>query len=378
MRRMAFLASLVALAGMASAGIVVTPKQSECLGSPDNRKDRIEVEVKDCVLYIYHKEVVINCCLEYTPKVEMQGTLLRVTEIDSGPPCDCICPFDLEIAIEGLEPGTYAIHFNAFLHPEPLAITVTIVPCEFWLIGAEVWSSMGVAGVVVPAFSTNPRPIEGFSFGTTFPNEHARMAEFNLKGTVTERVGAEFFTFEIENSGADGRGWGTCAAVLDVNPPFDRQTIPPGREQRIVNLVYDILPPSGSVPRSIGVPFVDGLGDPPIKLLYSVAGRDVVPLVMNGIIQLTMPPVFIRGDANDNGSVSIADAIYLLSYLFARGPKPPCMDAADTDDDGKLALGDGILVLMYLFRDGKIPPPSPPGPPGADPTLDPLGCERGA
>jgi hypothetical protein len=50
--------------------------------------------------------------------VEIDGAVIRVTEVDVGPPCDCICPFDLEIAIEGLEPGTYAIDIRAFLHPD--------------------------------------------------------------------------------------------------------------------------------------------------------------------------------------------------------------------------------------------------------------------
>ncbi len=55
---------------------------------------------------------------------------------------------------------------------------------------------------------------------------------------------------------------------------------------------------------------------------------------------------------------------------------PPCLDAADANDDGLLNLSDAIAILAYLFRQGVIPPPSPPGPPGYDPTPDDLDCAR--
>jgi len=368
------------VSSFAWSAVAVKSHQSDCLGELTDDPDRIEVTVEDCTLVVRHLNVVVNCCLEYKPKVETDGSTIRITEVDVGPPCDCICPFDLEITVEGLEPGRYTIVLKAFLHEEPLTYTVEIPPCEgFWLLGAEIWSTMGVMGVVMPVSATNPKPIEGFSFGTTWPLEHARMAEMNLEGTVTEEVGAEFTNFDIHNEDTpDRRGWATCAVILDWKEPFQRQTIPPGAGQRIVNLVYDILPPSGSVPRSISVPFVDGLGDPPVKIVFSVGGQDVVPEIRNGQIQISMPPPeFVRGDANDNGALSISDPIFLLSYLFAGGTEPPCEDAADANDDGILDLSDPVSILGYLFMGGEIPPPSPPGPPGPDPTLDPLGCTRG-
>jgi hypothetical protein len=166
--------------------------------------------------------------------------------------------------------------------------------------------------------------------------------------------------------------------ILDAEPPFAGQTIPVGAGEKIANLVYDILPPSGSIPRSISVPFVDGLGKPPVPIVFSVAGEDVIPEKKNGIIQLSFPPAFIRGDANDNEMMSISDPIYLLEYLFRGGPVPPCDDSADANDDGSVDVADAVKVLLYLFAEGSIPPPSPPGPAGFDPTLDELGCLRGA
>ena len=43
---------------------------------------------------------------------------------------------------------------------------------------------------------------------------------------------------------------------------------------------------------------------------------------------------FLRGDANDDGRRSIADAHYISLWLHGGGPQPPCVKAADVNDDG--------------------------------------------
>ncbi|MBI4602535.1 MAG: PKD domain-containing protein [Planctomycetes bacterium] len=88
---------------------------------------------------------------------------------------------------------------------------------------------------------------------------------------------------------------------------------------------------------------------------------------------------FHRGDADDNGSLQLTDAIRILGFLFLGGLAPSCMVAADADDNGTLQLTDAIRILGFLFLGG--PPPAPPGPPpesscGSDPPGSPdLGCE---
>ncbi len=71
-------------------------------------------------------------------------------------------------------------------------------------------------------------------------------------------------------------------------------------------------------------------------------------------IQALMP--FIRGDANNDGVLSITDPIALLGYLFLGKEKPICEDAADSNDDGKIGLTDAVYVLNYLFSGGAQPP----------------------
>ena len=90
---------------------------------------------------------------------------------------------------------------------------------------------------------------------------------------------------------------------------------------------------------------------------------------------------FVRGDANADGRIDVADAVFTFSHLFLGTAPPPCDDAADTDDDGILNIADGIYGLEYLFMGGPLPPaPSPssayyvPDDCGPDPTDDNLTC----
>ncbi len=78
--------------------------------------------------------------------------------------------------------------------------------------------------------------------------------------------------------------------------------------------------------------------------------------------------------SNYNQSVNIADAIFLLDYLFIGGVASVCPDAADSNDDGSLNIGDAINLLNFLFSNGETIPYPYPGY-GIDPTPDGLaGC----
>lgn len=89
--------------------------------------------------------------------------------------------------------------------------------------------------------------------------------------------------------------------------------------------------------------------------------------------------VFKRGDANVDGGLNIADAVYILSNLFPPAGGPPglsCQDSADANDDGGLNIADAIALLGNLFpTGGPAPLPAPFGACGPDPTdADPLDC----
>ena len=82
---------------------------------------------------------------------------------------------------------------------------------------------------------------------------------------------------------------------------------------------------------------------------------------------------FLRGDANDDSSIDIADSTYIFTFLFIGGGAPPCMDAGDLNDDGGVDISDGVYGLNFLFTGG-APPAEPFSYWDADPTADALSC----
>jgi hypothetical protein len=86
--------------------------------------------------------------------------------------------------------------------------------------------------------------------------------------------------------------------------------------------------------------------------------------------------IFVRGDANRDYYINIADPVFILNSLFRGGPFTTCPDAADANDDGIVNISDPITILQTIFLPGtSIAQPYPRM--GSDPTGDMLGpCEQ--
>jgi hypothetical protein len=63
----------------------------------------------------------------------------------------------------------------------------------------------------------------------------------------------------------------------------------------------------------------------------------------------------IRGDANNDAKVTVADAVYLVNYLFKGGPAPGLPEAGDANCDGKITVSDVVYLINYLFKGGPQP-----------------------
>ncbi len=88
---------------------------------------------------------------------------------------------------------------------------------------------------------------------------------------------------------------------------------------------------------------------------------DVV--IRDGAYENTFPDGFqyafglLRGDVNGNRRMSLADAMYILDYLFHGGDAPYCASLADTNFDGRVNIADVVYLLEYLFGRGPAPAP---------------------
>lgn len=65
------------------------------------------------------------------------------------------------------------------------------------------------------------------------------------------------------------------------------------------------------------------------------------------------------GDANCSGAITLADAIYLVNYIFKSGLAPCCKVLGDANCSGTITLADIITLVNYLFKSGPAPQSCP-------------------
>ncbi len=87
---------LVAIASIASA--------QEC-------EESVHIDVYDGTIEIHHIQARYNCCAWLDIEVVQDGYTIDVIEwerFEAGP-CYCLCCFDSEVTIAGLDPGDYTV-----------------------------------------------------------------------------------------------------------------------------------------------------------------------------------------------------------------------------------------------------------------------------
>ena len=163
--------------------------------------------------------------------------------------------------------------------------------------------------------------------------------------------------------------------IFDFLPPFERQAIPAGDGQVLAEALLSArdTTPVGDY----SVQFVDGAGDPPLNNIFVYDGQSVFPQLVPGVISVgdgsASGELFVRGDFDGDGSLTLTDAVAISNYLFLQGAEPQCSDAADVDDNGEVNVTDTVGLLNFTSGVGS-PPPEPYPEEGTDPTLDELDC----
>jgi len=78
--------------------------------------------------------------------------------------------------------------------------------------------------------------------------------------------------------------------------------------------------------------------------------KDVLRSAQSGLF-----PTWVFGDANGDGTMDIADVVYVINYLFLNGllPAPPA--SGDANYDCIVDIADVVYMLNYLFGDGDEP-----------------------
>jgi len=228
--------------------------------------------------------------------------------------------------------------------------------------------------------------LRGFSFSIDFD-------EGVLQGTavedIWERPNGEDYDFRVitinnrdDTPGSDGVDEGFVVGSVIFSMVFvDPDVLPRDQDNEVLDLHFLVRPDVGNGFTLLA--FVDGArgSGEPIKNLAHVHHVNVPTdtfastLFVNSLVAIVGDAsAFVRGDANDDGTLNLGDAKYTLDYLFVGGPAPVCSDAADANDDGELDLSDATKTLGHLFMGEAVLPPPTQQQPGPDLTLDTMGC----
>lgn len=95
-------------------------------------------------------------------------------------------------------------------------------------------------------------------------------------------------------------------------------------------------------------------------------------------LRLSSPTVFLRADANDDGAVNLADAIFVAHFIFGVFPAfpPPCKAAADASGDDAINIADPTFIANFVFGIAPATPIPAPHPECGNSEDERLTCLR--
>ena len=109
-----------------------------------------------------------------------------------------------------------------------------------------------------------------------------------------------------------------------------------------------------------------------VRVYLGALDEDGVEMSMDAL-EAPTGPRFVRGDANADDNINIADGVFVLGFLFGGEGDPSCLAALDSNSDGARNVADAVFVLNFLFAGGGAPlAPFPEC--GPDPSPETVDC----
>lgn len=236
--------------------------------------------------------------------------------------------------------------------------------------------------LVVPIqLQNNPLPVSGFSFGVSHEGQNLKFKELRFAGGLTAVLGGppggEYPFYSLNASPPGGTGF--TAALLLSERDAQKTLDPVLSPHHIFDAVYEILGAPGT---RTSLSITGELGSPKVPVILDLGGAAQAPLLPSQPpptrLEVTIRSAgaevpFKRGDVDQNGDISITDAINILRYIFTGGlianPKVldtirDCLVAFNVDGSqvggqeaaDSIDLTDAINYLTYQFAGGVQPP----------------------
>jgi hypothetical protein len=191
----------------------------------------------------------------------------------------------------------------------------------------------GGDSIAIPIYLSNTVDLTAFSLGFHYNTSSVEITSINTSGSQipTPDYGEGFQALfkPAENQ------------VL-IGGLYKLLMIPAGSEALILKLNARIL--SGGPSQLI-----------PLDTMFVPPAGDFILKAQDGDV---IVPVFVparTGDASGDGNVDIADAVYLIAYIFSGGSAPAPLLAGDASCDGSVDISDAVYLISYIFSGGPAP-----------------------
>ena len=256
----------------------------------------------------------------------------------------------------------------AGVDPTPDVTFPAAMPSPDYVFALDSTISSGAAGDLFTVLSTltNLLPVDGIEQRVVYD-----AAEYDLISTSgsasLETLLGIVPAFYLET---DSPGEFVVVSLFDF---FGSDSIPTGVQVEILSFEFNVgLGVLGTI--DIDVSFEDD----PVSGIYNAVSID--GLAETPTLQGTLgapggtDPEYRRGDTNNDGSINLSDAVYLLGNLFPGVGIPTvleCLDSADCNGDGSLNISDPVTLLGAQFGAPTTPLPAPYPDCGAAPLM---GC----
>ncbi len=209
----------------------------------------------------------------------------------------------------------------------------------------------------VPFYVYNDYPIGGFSLGFRNTGKHVHWGKgWEVDANSSIPVAARPFKTPTDLS-AD-----RDTVLIGWTDPTAHNPIPAtlGNRAVIVGSLYVVVEATSPDTFRIDSTFVLPAG--PfilIAILSPSANKRLTPRYVPAEVHIVPEcfgnPGFLCGDANSDSSVDIADAVYLIQYIFADGPAPNPLEAGDANCDSEIDIADAVYLIQYIFANGPTP-----------------------
>jgi hypothetical protein len=189
-----------------------------------------------------------------------------------------------------------------------------------------------------PIYLQNAEPVTGYCVPVHFDNSLLQFDSVSFEGTRTP----EQFSIAVNCRPATGNlilaAIGSETAVLSPGTGAIAElwvTINPDVAETLAVIDYDFFPPAGKLH------------------LVDTTVHSVKPYFQSGSVYISED---LRGDANDDNRINVADAVFLVSFVFKGEDAPLTLKSGDANSDGKINVGDAVYIVNFIFRNG--PPPA--------------------